>query len=43
MEARGLEWRKLEQVMRDGVPGEAAAPLADELSQPSGGHDDETR
>jgi len=26
MEARGMDWRRLEQMMRDGIPGEPAAP-----------------
>jgi hypothetical protein len=43
MEARGMDWRKLEQMMRGGVPAEAAAPRAEEPPVPSEGHEEETR
>lgn len=39
MEARGMDWRKLEQMMREGVPGGAAA--AAEQSAPRGEPSDE--
>jgi hypothetical protein len=43
MEAKGMDWRKLEQMMRGGVPAEAAPPRAEEPPIPSEGHDEETR
>lgn len=39
MEARGMDWRRLEQMMREGVPREAAAAV--ERSAPPGEPSDE--
>ena len=33
MEARGMDWRKLERMLREGVPGEPAAAAADPPAQ----------
>ena len=43
MEARGMDWRKLEQMMRGGIPGEAAAPVTEEPPAPGEAQDEESR
>ncbi len=37
MEARGMDWRKLEQMMKDGVPVEGGAADAEGAPDPGEG------
>ena len=43
MEAKGMDWRKLEQMMNGGVRAEAAPAPREEPPVPSEAHDEETR
>jgi hypothetical protein len=36
MKARGMDWRKLEEMMRGGVPGEPGAPVGEPAPQAEG-------
>ncbi|HET9038194.1 MAG TPA: hypothetical protein VFN45_18415 [Myxococcaceae bacterium] len=43
MEAKGMDWRKLEQMMRGGVPGEVPTAAPEQAPQPTEGQEEETR